>query len=286
MKTTDEAPNARLSRKTSGSTKTYVLTQLRELKEQVARARTEVEQGAPAGAEGRVADGRGVASIRTTPWRPRFANGTRDLFGRRERDRVIRMKGFALGVLLAAVFIVPTGAQAATAHTTAVNCSDFSSQAAAQNYFVAHGGPSSDPDGLDADHDGIACEDNPCPCSSSSGGGGGGGGGAHKHHRRRTTPKLSRGDAWYYADLQLSRDFNTWVPSIYFTLFCDNRISRTKVQCQVNWTSDDGVYNYQGPVTIWFHRISWFYAYHLTITNLPCAAAGGGASCVTYADVY
>jgi hypothetical protein len=56
------------------------------------------------------------------------------------------------------------------------NCDDFSSQAAAQSYFIAHGGPSSDPAGLDADHDGIACETNPCPCSTGGGGGGGGGG--------------------------------------------------------------------------------------------------------------
>jgi hypothetical protein len=56
------------------------------------------------------------------------------------------------------------------------DCADFPSQAAAQHYFIAHGGPSSDPDGLDADHDGIACESNPAPYDHSTGGGGGGGG--------------------------------------------------------------------------------------------------------------
>lgn len=57
------------------------------------------------------------------------------------------------------------------------NCSDFSSQAAAQQYFVNNGGsPTNDPDGLDSDSDGVACESNPCPCSTSQGGGGGGGG--------------------------------------------------------------------------------------------------------------
>lgn len=54
------------------------------------------------------------------------------------------------------------------------NCSDFGSQAAAQQYFLNHGGPQSDPDGLDSDGDGVACESNPCPCSTSQGGGGGG----------------------------------------------------------------------------------------------------------------
>ena len=48
-----------------------------------------------------------------------------------------------------------------------VNCSDFSNQASAQAWFVAHGGPAQDPAGLDADHDGVACESLPCPCSST-----------------------------------------------------------------------------------------------------------------------
>jgi hypothetical protein len=44
------------------------------------------------------------------------------------------------------------------------DCSDFPTQRAAQIFFLKHGGPRNDPDRLDADHDGIACEDNPCPC--------------------------------------------------------------------------------------------------------------------------
>ena len=39
------------------------------------------------------------------------------------------------------------------------DCSDFSSWKQAQHYFKKHGGPRYDPDRLDADHDGIACED-------------------------------------------------------------------------------------------------------------------------------
>ncbi len=38
------------------------------------------------------------------------------------------------------------------------DCSDFSTQAEAQRYFIAKGGPGRDPDLLDADHDGKACE--------------------------------------------------------------------------------------------------------------------------------
>jgi hypothetical protein len=40
------------------------------------------------------------------------------------------------------------------------DCADFGSQAGAQRFFIANGGPSSDPHRLDRDHDGIACENN------------------------------------------------------------------------------------------------------------------------------
>jgi hypothetical protein len=54
-----------------------------------------------------------------------------------------------------------TGGSAAPASAD-VNCSAFSTQAAAQHYMNAHPG---DPDGLDGnDHDGRACESLPCPC--------------------------------------------------------------------------------------------------------------------------
>lgn len=56
------------------------------------------------------------------------------------------------------------------------DCGDFATQAAAQEFYNNNGG-SSDPHGLDADGDGIACDSNPCPCSTATGGGGGGAGG-------------------------------------------------------------------------------------------------------------
>jgi hypothetical protein len=40
------------------------------------------------------------------------------------------------------------------------DCSDFPTQRAAQKWFKHHH-PNRDPSRLDADHDGIACEDNP-----------------------------------------------------------------------------------------------------------------------------
>ncbi|KAA0272084.1 MAG: hypothetical protein EDQ89_08895 [Acidobacteria bacterium] len=52
-----------------------------------------------------------------------------------------------------------------------VDCSDFSTQAAAQRWFDRHG--PGDPANLDGDGDGVACESSPCPCAGPGGGGGG-----------------------------------------------------------------------------------------------------------------
>ncbi len=72
-----------------------------------------------------------------------------------------------------------SAATASTAVTAIVDkdCGDFPTQKAAQDFFIEQGGPQSDPHNLDADGDGIACESNPCPCSTNQGGGNDGGGG-------------------------------------------------------------------------------------------------------------
>ncbi|HWP32771.1 MAG TPA: excalibur calcium-binding domain-containing protein [Solirubrobacterales bacterium] len=62
------------------------------------------------------------------------------------------------------------------------DCSDFATQRAAQIFFLKHGGPRRDPHRLDADHDGIACESNPCPC-----------------YRKKHLPRLSRDFAFVRA---------------------------------------------------------------------------------------
>jgi hypothetical protein len=82
-----------------------------------------------------------------------------------------------LGVLLVLSFAIVLGLVArapdASAHRRDYDCSDFATQAEAEEYLLP-----GDPYDLDADGDGIACEDNPCPCSSTPGGSGGGGGGS------------------------------------------------------------------------------------------------------------
>ena len=42
--------------------------------------------------------------------------------------------------------------------SAAKDCSDFKSSASAQQYFLVNGGPTRDPNGLDGDGDGLACE--------------------------------------------------------------------------------------------------------------------------------
>jgi hypothetical protein len=53
----------------------------------------------------------------------------------------------------------------ATPPADVVNCDDFATQQQAQNWMNAHPG---DPDGLDGNGNGIACENLPCPCSNST----------------------------------------------------------------------------------------------------------------------
>jgi endonuclease YncB( thermonuclease family) len=51
------------------------------------------------------------------------------------------------------------------AHAADKDCSDFNTQKDAQVFFLANGGPDSDPHQLDgSDNDGLACESLPCPC--------------------------------------------------------------------------------------------------------------------------
>src|ERR671914_1132180 len=70
------------------------------------------------------------------------------------------------------------------------DCSDFDSQAEAQDFFE-NAGPG-DPHRLDADDDGRACDANPCPCRGPDGGGGGGGGGEPPRRFQTIRAKIIR----------------------------------------------------------------------------------------------
>lgn len=71
-------------------------------------------------------------------------------------------------LVVAAGLATAPSAAAAPASAADLDCSDFATQSSAQSYFLSRGGPTSDPDRLDADGDGIACESNPCPCNYST----------------------------------------------------------------------------------------------------------------------
>jgi hypothetical protein len=79
-----------------------------------------------------------------------------------------------LTLLLGVAALIVLTQQPAPAAARDYDCADFANQAEAEEYLEP-----GDPYNLDADSDGIACEDLPCPCSYSPGGseeGGGGGG--------------------------------------------------------------------------------------------------------------
>jgi hypothetical protein len=67
------------------------------------------------------------------------------------------MKNRAAFVALVAA--VAVAAAAAPASAADKDCSDFSSWRQAQSFYKKHGGPRYDPHRLDADRDGVACED-------------------------------------------------------------------------------------------------------------------------------
>lgn len=73
----------------------------------------------------------------------------------------------AIAAIIAALLTTTAPAQALADK----DCGDFATQAGAQAFYN-NAGPG-DPHELDSEDDGVACESNPCPCSTSSGGGGG-----------------------------------------------------------------------------------------------------------------
>jgi Excalibur calcium-binding domain len=82
------------------------------------------------------------------------------------------------------VFALSHSALAAAPATAADrDCSDFDSQAEAQRYFIERGGPDSDPDRLDSDGDGIACESLPAAQGEGQG---------CERPRKAVTVRLSR----------------------------------------------------------------------------------------------
>jgi hypothetical protein len=113
------------------------------------------------------------------------------------------------------------------------DCADFATQAEAEEYLLP-----GDPYNLDGDDDGIACEDNPCPCSYTPGAGGGGGGGgnttvtpAPEPPPPPKPPKLNKAAA-RTAALAKARRYNRLNARISLVSFegC-RRTTRQKIHC-------------------------------------------------------
>lgn len=79
------------------------------------------------------------------------------------------MQALRLALVVVALLVAPSSAFATHQGPGDRDCPSFSNQQQAQAYFQAHGGPQRDPDRLDGDNDGIACESLPCPCSDGAG---------------------------------------------------------------------------------------------------------------------
>ncbi len=107
------------------------------------------------------------------------------------------------------------------------NCSDFANQAEAEEYLLP-----GDPYNLDADNDGIACEDLPCPCSSTPGGGGGGEGGPGTTTTEPPPPPKLNKAAAREAAMHKAQRFRRHSPRISRLSFkgC-RRSTRHKVRC-------------------------------------------------------
>lgn len=64
----------------------------------------------------------------------------------------LTLVGALVAGLLAAVLVSPSSVLVSSSSGWGVNCSNFTTQADAQAYFLARGGPASDPERLDGNH--------------------------------------------------------------------------------------------------------------------------------------
>jgi hypothetical protein len=126
----------------------------------------------------------------------------------------------AIGGAVLLVLMLPSAALAD------YDCSDFATQQEAQEVFESSG--PGDPNNLDADGDGIACEDLP----SGGGGGGGGGEGGGAPAKPPPPPKLDKAVARATAK-QIAAQFNLRSSRIEVITFAGcGRRSKYKVTCR------------------------------------------------------
>jgi hypothetical protein len=88
-----------------------------------------------------------------------------------------------IALLLAAGASAFSLATPGTAAARDYDCADFNTQAEAEEYLLP-----GDPYNLDGDNDGIACEDNPCPCDDTPPTGSDGGGEGDEESKPASPP--------------------------------------------------------------------------------------------------
>lgn len=132
----------------------------------------------------------------------------------------------SLSALAAALLIL--SALPATAAAEDYDCSDFATQAEAEEHLLP-----GDPYGLDGDGDGIACEDLPCPCSSTPGSGSGGGEEGEGGAPPPPPPYHLTKSAARHESRRVARKFTNHNPHVNrFTVGACNRKTERRIDCQ------------------------------------------------------
>ncbi len=135
--------------------------------------------------------------------------------------------GVSFLALMAALLVL--SAVPSTAAAEDYDCADFANQAEAEEHLLP-----GDPYGLDADNDGIACEDLPCPCSSTPGSGSSGGGGESEEMAPPPPPPyhLKKSAARHEAR-RIARKFTNHNPNVNrFTVGPCNRKGERRIDCE------------------------------------------------------
>jgi hypothetical protein len=136
------------------------------------------------------------------------------------------VKFFFSLLLLVVAFLVVNGSSASAAARD-YDCADFANQAEAEEYLLP-----GDPYNLDADNDGIACEDLPCPCSSSPGHGAGGGGEEQPPEPPPPPPYHLKMSTAQHLALRVAREFTRRNPNVSTTgLDACNRHGERSITC-------------------------------------------------------
>jgi hypothetical protein len=135
-----------------------------------------------------------------------------------------------LGTLLVAVAAIALCIVAAPTASAArhrdYDCADFATQAEAEEYLLP-----GDPYNLDADGDGIACEDLPCPCSYSPGSGGEPTETNHRPPPPPKPPKLNKAVARAAAQAKARRFARRSLLVSHVSFQGCSRRSRQKIRC-------------------------------------------------------